>query len=201
MSEVPEKISTGPLNPEGWPLKDVWQKYEDIAMHFNDLLIQLRMQALAAVAAISTLVTIFGKTGADPKLSWELAALIFSLLAVFWVAIWIIDFCYYNRLLIGAVTAILDIETLSKDAMHIRQIDISTQIERAVAREGKRLPSDWYRSFNLHFGIWAFYVLVFVALIGGILFSVGESQRNPNPSQPKAVLAACLSHWACRVSY
>jgi len=184
MSEVPEKNPTGRLKPEGWPLKDVWEKYEDIAMHFNDLLIRLRTQALAAVAAIATLVTIFGKTGADPKLSWELAALIFSLLAVFWVAIWIIDFCYYNRLLIGAVAAILDIETLSEDAMHIRQIDISTKIERAVAREGKRLPSDWYRFFNLHLGTWAFYVLVFVTLIGGIWFSVCESQRNPTLSQP-----------------
>jgi hypothetical protein len=98
--------------------------------------------------------------------------------------IWIIDFCYYNRLLIGAVAAIRDIETLSKDAMHIRQIDISTKIERAVAREGKRLPSDWYSFFNLHIGTWAFYVLVFGALIGGIWFSVDESQRNSNPSQP-----------------
>ena len=68
--------------------------------------------------------------------------------------------------------------------MHIRQIDISTKIERAVAREGTRLPSDWYRFLNLHLGTWAFYVLVFLALIGGIWFSVGESQRNPNPSQP-----------------
>lgn len=172
------------FEPEGWPLKDVWEKYEDIVMHFNDLLLRLRTQALAAVAAISTLVTIFAKTGADPKLSWELAALVFSLLAIFWIAIWIIDFCYYNRLLIGAVAAILDIETLSKNAMHIRQIDISTKIERAVAREGKRPPFNWYRSFNLHFGTSAFYVLVFIALIGGIRFSLGESQRNSNLSQP-----------------
>jgi hypothetical protein len=178
MSEIPEKNPTGRLKPEGWPLKDVWEKYEDIAMHFNDLLIRLRTQALAAVAAISTLVTIFGKTGADPKLSWELAALVFCLLAVFWIAIWVMDFCYYNRLLIGAVAAILDIETLSKDTMYIRQIDISTKIERAVA------PPDWYRFSNLHLGTWTFYVLVFVALIGGIWFSVGESRRNPNPSQP-----------------
>jgi hypothetical protein len=74
MSENPGKNPTGRAEPEGWPLKDVWEKYEDIAMHFNDLLIRLRTQALAAVAAISTLATIFGKTGADPKLSWELAA-------------------------------------------------------------------------------------------------------------------------------
>jgi hypothetical protein len=106
MSKDARNTPAGRVKPEGWPLKDVWEKYEDIAMHFNDLLIRLRTQALAAVAAISTLVTIFGKTGADPKLSWELAALVFSLLAVFWIAILVIDFCYNNRLLIGAVAAI-----------------------------------------------------------------------------------------------
>ena len=40
---------------QGWPIYDLWTKYEDIAMHFNDLLIKLRTQALAAVAALTTL--------------------------------------------------------------------------------------------------------------------------------------------------
>jgi hypothetical protein len=46
----------------GWPLKEVWKDYEEIAMHFNDLLIKLRTQALGGVAALSALVGIFGKT-------------------------------------------------------------------------------------------------------------------------------------------
>jgi hypothetical protein len=37
----------------------LWEKYEDIAMHFNDLLIRLRTQSLAGVAALSALVGIF----------------------------------------------------------------------------------------------------------------------------------------------
>ena len=51
---------TEPTN-EGWPIYDLWTKYEDIAMHFNDLLIKLRTQALAAVAALTTLCRDFCK--------------------------------------------------------------------------------------------------------------------------------------------
>jgi hypothetical protein len=39
---------------QGWPVFEVWTKYEDIAMHFNDLLIRLRTQALGAIAALGT---------------------------------------------------------------------------------------------------------------------------------------------------
>ncbi len=184
MSEDAGKDSTGRFEPEGWPLKDVWDKYEGIAMHFNDLLMRLRTQALAAVAAISILVSIFGKTGTDPKLSWELAVLVFSLLSVFWVAIWVIDFFYYNKLLIGAVAAILDLEKMSNDTMWIRRIDISTKIENAVAGVGEAPSYTFSKRFKTAFGRRAFYLIVFVALIGGLLFSVCESQRNFNPPQP-----------------
>ena len=41
---------TEPTN-EGWPIYELWAKYEDIAMHFNDLLIKLRYSQEYAVAA------------------------------------------------------------------------------------------------------------------------------------------------------
>ena len=47
-----------------WPLFEVWVKYEEITMHFNDLLIKLRTQALAAVAALATIVA-WGDLPAD----------------------------------------------------------------------------------------------------------------------------------------
>src|SRR5665811_1811727 len=98
MSENPGKNPTGRAEPEGWPLKDLWEKYEDIAMHFNDLLIRLRTQALAGVAAISTLVSIFARSGSDLRISWEVAVGVLLFLCLFWIAIWIIEFCYYNKL-------------------------------------------------------------------------------------------------------
>jgi hypothetical protein len=110
----------------GWLIKDLWEKYEDVAMHFNDLLIRLRMQALGVVAALSTLVGIFTK--AETSVTWEIAALVFAGLALFWIAIWVLDFSYYNRLLVGAVAAILELEKRSTTETQIKTINISTMI-------------------------------------------------------------------------
>lgn len=61
----------------------------------------------------------------------------FGLLVVFWIAIWVLDFGYYNRLLVGAVRALRAIEAGGSgnpsDVMD--GITLSTEIERAV--EGK----------------------------------------------------------------
>jgi hypothetical protein len=178
MSESAQKSQerqTTPAENDGWPIKEVWEKYEQIAMHFNDLLIKLRTQALAAVAAISTVVGIFSRTGADEKVSWGLAAAVFFFLCLFWIAVWIIDFCYYNRLLLGAVDAILDLETISKENTHILHIDISTKIERAVAGERPSLEKERRKRLRrLIFGRWAFYIIVFLALVGGFGFSITQ---------------------------
>jgi hypothetical protein len=97
-----------------FPIRKLWEKYEDIAMHFNDLIIRLRTQALAGVAALSTLVGIFAKTDLGSfSYTWEIAGFVFSGLSLFWIAIWVLDFGYYNRLLMGAVAALLELEKLS----------------------------------------------------------------------------------------
>src|SRR5690348_13253416 len=79
----------------GFPIKDLWEKYEDITMHFNDLIIKLRTQALAAVAALSTIVGIFAKADlGEFTYGWEIAGYVFLALTSFWIAIWILDFTY-----------------------------------------------------------------------------------------------------------
>jgi hypothetical protein len=60
-AESPEAESPGTV--EQWSVFELWEKYEQIAMHFNDLLIKLRTQALAGVAAISAIVGVFAKSG------------------------------------------------------------------------------------------------------------------------------------------
>lgn len=96
-------------------------------MHFNDLLIKLRTQALAAVAALTTIVGIFAKSEANTKTNWEMIAFALAILIVFWIAIWILDFCYYNRLLLGAAEALFNLENASKDKLRIDRIEISTK--------------------------------------------------------------------------
>jgi hypothetical protein len=159
-----------PLEVKAWTIHDLWAKYEDIAMHFNDLLIRLRTQALAAVAALSTLVGIFTKT--DPNsvhISWEVATGVFGLLTVFWIAIWAIDRCYYNRLLIGAVIALRDIEAESKKTYPNVAINLSTRIEEYVAHPFSD-ARPWRERFQAKLGVRAFYLIVLIALIAGMVF-------------------------------
>ena len=170
---------------DDWPIKDLWEKYEDIAMHFNDLIIRLRTQALGAVAALSALVGIVGKSSTDSQVSWELAAFVFAFLAVFWIAIWIIDFCYYNRLLIGAVDALLELEKKSKETTRTSSIDMSTKIAEAVAgRRHRKLKIKDPVALNA--GRWAFYIIVFIALSTGCYFSWMEHHNRVESAKYEA---------------
>lgn len=173
-------MSTDQQHQKGWPINDLWEKYEEIAMHFNDLLIRLRTQALGAVAAISALIGVFGKTDSGLH-SWHISAAVFFFLCVFWIAIWVIDFRYYHLLLIGAVDAIIDLENLSKTETHITHIDISTRIEQAVAGE-LRIPktkAERDRQDRLRRGPRTFYMLVFAALLMGLIVSLYEAGLTP----------------------
>ena len=154
------------LDVKQWTVHDLWAKYEDVAMHFNDLLIRLRTQALAAVAALSALVGIFTKT--DPgylHVSWEIATAVFCGLTAFWAAIWAIDRFYYTRLLIGAVLALREIEAESKKEKPNLAINLSTKIEEYVAHP--KDPRPCWDHFQSKLGVRIFYVIVFITLLIG----------------------------------
>jgi hypothetical protein len=158
----------------GFAIRELWEKYEEIAMHFNDLIIRLRTQALAGVAALSTLVGVFAKADLGPfSYSWEIAGFVFLGLILFWIAIWILDFTYYNKLLIGAVVALVELETKSRTSNIALEINLSTRVEQSVRSElvfpGGGLTGR--QKFHVLKGRWAFYVIVLVALIAGASFS------------------------------
>jgi len=176
---------------EGWPIFALWKKYEDITMHFNDLLIRLRTQALAAVAALATIIGIFAKETQQPHTSWEMVAFAFFFLFLFWIAVWVIDFRYYNRLLAGAVYALLKLEEQSKEKLYVRHIDMSTNIEEGVAGFLPKNP----KACQLNFGRWFFYSWVALTLAGGFSFALYQTlhtsepqaqnqQLNPHPKNP-----------------
>lgn len=152
-------------------IRQLWAKYEDIAMHFNDLLMRLRSQSVAGIAAVSTLVGIFTREGiADVHMDWLIATVIFFAMVVFWVAIFCIDSFYYNRLLLGAVAAIKDLEARTAGSIHI---DMSTRIE---AEFGNPI---WGFKWPRYFGVVAFYVIVWVIIIVGAIFSCLMYLRDP----------------------
>ncbi len=140
-----ERVPSNQAEPtdEGWLIYDLRAKYEDIAMHFNDFLIKLRTQALAAVAALTTIVGIFAKSEANAKTNWEMVAFALVIIIVFWIAIWTIDFCYYNRLLLGAAEALFELETASKKRLRVHHIEMSTKIRDAVAGNSPWEAGTW----------------------------------------------------------
>jgi hypothetical protein len=163
-------------------VQSLWAKYEDIAMHFNDLLMRLRSQSLAGVAAVSALVGIFSKEGAlDIHMEWIVAEAIFGALGAFWIAIWCLDLLYYNRLLKGAVTALRKLEEQTKPAETFDgHIDMSTLIEAEFRQK--------VFGFNGRFGgVVAFYVIVFLVIAAGVFFSDLMRRAEPRDALGKQI--------------
>lgn len=151
----------------------LWAKYEDIAMHFNDLLMRLRSQSLAGIAAISTLVGIFTKSQvADIRIDWMIALCMFTGASLFWVAIWCIDFLYYNRLLLGAVAALRQLENEIQSGRVPTEINMSTYIEAEFSR------SLVIKNFLRFRGILLFYAIVLFALTFGAGISLYSFLQN-----------------------
>lgn len=160
----------------------LWSKYEDIAIHFNGLLMRLRSGSLAAVAAASTVVGILAdEADGDLSLDWLVAAGIFSAMSVVWIAIFCLDLFYYNKLLNGAVSAITQLESDTLEGRKPQGINLSMIVENEfTAGKSARAPK----------GVLGFYTLVFGLLIAGALFSARMSYLEPNPASAQASAAA-----------
>lgn len=158
-------------DPYAINIQSLWEKYEKVAMHFNDLLMRLRSQGLAGIAAIATIVGIITKSGtSNVDSNWLLATAIFIALGVFWIAIFFLDFFYYNRLLAGAVTAITKLED-AQCSKTFSGIDLS----KTIVAEFNKLPS-----LKSYMGVIIFYLLVLIVIFTGACFSYGMSQKTPS---------------------
>jgi hypothetical protein len=151
----------------------VWKNYEDIAMHFNDLIIRLRIQSIGGIAALATIIGIVLKNtnGNNEVFNYGLAILAIICLMLFWVAIWILDLRYYNRLLEGSVNAILELEKNKEVFLEKKEINLSSNIERAFKvkfehenRNGKEGIKGNEIGKNFISGRKWFYGIVFLAL-------------------------------------
>ncbi len=94
------------------------------------------------------------------------------MLAVFWIAIWIPDPGYYNKLLLGAVAAIPSLEEQSRSASSAPAIELSTMIELAVAHSFPVRRRTRRERFYLHFAVWPFYAIVLIVILGLAVFSI-----------------------------
>lgn len=119
----------------------LWSKHEDTAIHFNDLLIKLRIQILGGVSISGTLAATIEKNSHSLRY-------IFVSFWVIWGAVWILDACYYSRLLSGAVEATIDIER------EFPGFQMSTKIKRSVNKNLKKVGG----------GVNIFYSIIFICL-------------------------------------
>ena len=87
----------------------LWLEYEKIAVHFNQMLMQLRLRALAGVSLIVSLAGFFSSKGGG-EINWAILAFVLTVLTFVWGVIFLIDKFYYQRLLSGAVEAIIELE-------------------------------------------------------------------------------------------
>jgi len=115
----------------------LWEKYEEVAMHFNDLILRLRVQALAGITAVFALSGIAVNFAAGPATTeqWDVIFGTLLFLIAAWIAIAILDLCYYHTLLLGAVDALLEVEENSG-------INLSSRIEQRFRRNRPRTDDE-----------------------------------------------------------
>jgi hypothetical protein len=130
------------------PTPDVvalWYHYEEIAMHFNSLTMHFRLQLIGGAAAIGTAAAYFiGGKVVDPPQRRLLRTIVSSFLVVLIISAAMLDLFYYDRLLRGAVDALLDFER------NHPEIQMSTRIEAHVG---------WGRHI-----VWVVYALIVCVL-------------------------------------
>ncbi len=114
---------------------EVWKQYEEIAMHFNVLIIRLRTQSIGGLAALTAILGFVLKNneGSDGAFCYGLASVAIGFLILCWLAVCVLDLRYYNRLLEGSVNAILELEKHKGIFLEKKEITLSSNIERAFS--------------------------------------------------------------------
>ncbi len=103
---------------------DLWYHYEEVAMHFNNLIMQYRLQLMGGIGVIGTVSGyLVGEKVTDHYRRHMLRALVSSGLLILIVAAVSLDLYYYNELLRGTVDALLKIEE------KYEELNLSTSIK------------------------------------------------------------------------
>jgi hypothetical protein len=143
----------------------LWSKYEDTAMHFNDLLIKLRVQVLGGVTLSGTLAATLLKEQNSDSLRYVFLSFLIS-----WIAVWILDMCYYNRLLSGAVDGIIELED------KFPEFQLSTKIKKSVNESWSKANGVMYFYLTIFIGLIIISTFLFYPLIGIEIWGLLESR-------------------------
>ncbi len=174
---------------------EVWKNYEKVAMHFNDLIVRLRIQSIGGLAALAAILGIFLHTqsGNDKSFNCGLATLAIICLILLWVAIWILDMRYYNRLLEGSVNAILELEKNKKEFLTKKQIDLSSNIESAFHKRFAHEPKGCRILFNGRNGFYLVVLATLFVILGvtGSMYVRGGKEKEIAPVVSQKIQNVC----------
>jgi len=159
MTQMPPQTS---LNRQ---LVELWKKYEDVAMHFNDLIMRWRLQAIGGLAGLVTLAGFVVGDAGTLVVRYRAMLILSSVLICAWTGVALIDLLYYRRLLHGAVKALLALEAANP------QIALSTSIEHEASCASKVTP-------------WVFYLFGWVPLLGIIIWAIVQLVGLPPEPPP-----------------
>jgi hypothetical protein len=146
-------------------LLEEWKTTVDVQMHFNDMLMRLRTTGISIVLAFFGAASISLQYSQlylqSTYFSFHAAVLIISSGLVLLVSVFVLDYFYYYKMLLGSVERGYQIDKLfsEKPLSELTMMGMSTEISRAI---GKPHASKYY--------VWAFYGLV---LVFGIVFIIG----------------------------
>jgi hypothetical protein len=151
------------------PEFEVWSRYQDLAMHFNGLLIQFRIQMLGGLAALATVGSyLVGEKVAPRKQRFGVLALGSFVLAMAWAAAASLDLFYYTQLLKGSVAAIVELEKGTS-------LQMSTIIERWAGPQDTLLQRVFYGDA----APWFFYGIVLVMLLAISAWATFMYRKTP----------------------
>ena len=138
----------------------LWFHYEEIAMHFNQLIIQYRLQLMAGIGAIGAVsgYLISSKDTISPDMRHKYIACVSAGLLFILAAAATLDLFYYNELLLGAVKALLELERQHKG------LNMSTYISGQFSNNSSYAVYGAYALVILPlfiFTLWSWYVVIF----------------------------------------
>ena len=139
----------------------LWSKAEDVAMHFNELILNFRVRALGAVTVGAGLFgsILLTRDAPAPRVNYFIFAGAMFFLAVIWASLVAIDHGYYVRLLRGAVIEAIRLEQASPGT-----IRLSHAIEGAIIGDEHFDPSK-RGTVPIGFGTTVFYVVPLSAFV------------------------------------
>jgi hypothetical protein len=115
-----------------------WCKYEDIAVHFNELMMRWRLQAIGGLLTLVTLAGFVVGDAPSDEARYRAMLILSATLGMAWMGVALIDLCYYRKLLAGAVDAIIDLEVATTD------LRLSQTIDARTKPAGRWLPLVFY---------------------------------------------------------